>query len=57
MERFNWGPIKNRKWSCSEVRQMWRRHERGQVRVGRGYNGTGEVLLNTDITPAVTLLL
>ena len=31
--------------------------ERGQVRVGRGYNGTGEVLLNTDITPAVTLLL
>ena len=57
MEWFNWGPIKNRKWSCSEVRQMWRRHERGQVRVGRGYNGTGEVLLNTDITPAVTLLL
>ena len=36
---------------------MWRRHERGQVRVGRGYNGTGEVLLKTDITPAYTSLL
>ena len=36
---------------------MWRRHERGQVRVGRGHNGTGEVSSYLTLTSHLLTLL